>query len=814
MKKSTINLIHEMINASKAKGIGHLITEDEAYTGSTVTLNGAKVLHFGSCSYLGLELDARLKQKAVEAIQRYGIQFSSSRSYIACTLYRELEVLVEQMFEAPIALSTSTSLGHHGVIPVLVEENDLIILDQQVHSSVQDAAYKMQTRRVTVTVVRHNNMAELEKKLQQFSTSYNRIWYMFDGVYSMYGDFAPMKDIEEMMVKYPRLHLYADDAHGMSWTGKNGRGYVLEQIPHHPRMVVATSFAKAFGVGGGVFVFPDRELCQKVKNCGGAFMFSGPHQVPVLGAAIASAKIHLTPEIYERQQQLVERIQYCHRLMEAYHLPVISNPDTPIFFVGLGLLRVGQKMVRKMLDAGFYVNLSMFPAVPESCTGIRFTITLHHTQEDIRNMVASMAKIFAETMLEEERSMEDIFRAFRHVKVFDKVVSSSHVAAIRESESTFEITKTHTIRAIDPTEWNTRMQRCGAFDWEYLKTLEEGFSGNSEVWNNWDFYYVLVKDQNNRIVIATFLTSFIMKDDMLDVVSTSVQIEKQRRYDPLFLTSKALVMGTMLTTGQHLYIDRQHPAWSKALMLLLDTIWKIQEETNAQTLILRDFEEEDEALVEFFKQQSFIKIPVPNNFMLANDNVNEDEYLASLPREKRYFVRKRALRYQHLYRTTVLPNPSEEQVSQLYRLYRQVVQKSLELNTFPVPEKAFLAMARSANWEFICHEVRVESGEYCLAGMSVNYRTEKEYHFVFTGIEYDYLEAYNVYPQVLWGVVQRAMQLGLKQLSLGVTTAQTKRKYGAVEKHRVGFVQMKDSFNQHLIQSMVGNTAVAEKTGR
>lgn len=82
---------------------------------------------------------------------------------MSCTLYRELESLVRKIFDAPVVLSTSVSLGHHAVIPVVVGENDAIIMDQQVHASVQDAAIKMKAKGVFVTIVRHNDMDELRK---------------------------------------------------------------------------------------------------------------------------------------------------------------------------------------------------------------------------------------------------------------------------------------------------------------------------------------------------------------------------------------------------------------------------------------------------------------------------------------------------------------------------------------------------------------------------------------------------------------------------------------------------------------------------
>ncbi|MBC7450366.1 MAG: aminotransferase class I/II-fold pyridoxal phosphate-dependent enzyme [Cytophagales bacterium] len=413
MKNATMNLINEIVISSKARGIAQLITEDTQYDGRIITILGKKLINFSSCSYLGLEVDERLKRGAIQSIEKYGVQFSSSRSYVACSLYTELEELVSQIFDGHVVLSTSVSLGHHGVIPVIIGENDAIIMDQQVHSSVQDAVQKVQATGIKVTISSHNDMVSLEKKVLELSAVYDKVWLMIDGVYSMYGDFAPTESLFRLLQTYNKLHIYADDAHGMSWQGKHGRGYILNQTDIHSRIVLATSLNKAFAAGGGAFVFSDKKLSEKVRNIGGSFMFSGPHQIPVLGASIASAKIHLSDEIYDRQFALAERIQYCQDLLEKFGLPVVSNNLSPIFFIGLGLLRVGHNVIQRIMNDGFMVNLAAFPAVPENCTGIRFTITLHHSRKDIEKLVMSIAYNFNEALKEEGRTMEDINKSFR-----------------------------------------------------------------------------------------------------------------------------------------------------------------------------------------------------------------------------------------------------------------------------------------------------------------------------------------------------------------------------------------------------------------
>jgi 7-keto-8-aminopelargonate synthetase-like enzyme len=91
----------------------------------------------------------------------------------------------------------------------------------------------------------------------------------------MFGDLAPVEDLWHLLQRYPTLHLYLDDAHGMGWTGPRGCGYILSHLPERDRVVVALSMAKEFGAGGGVLVFPSPEWLQRVRICGGPMILLG-----------------------------------------------------------------------------------------------------------------------------------------------------------------------------------------------------------------------------------------------------------------------------------------------------------------------------------------------------------------------------------------------------------------------------------------------------------------------------------------------------------------------------------------------------------
>jgi 7-keto-8-aminopelargonate synthetase-like enzyme len=226
-----LETVNAILDNSRRLGVTHLVTEDEHFDGSHIHINGSEVINFGSCSYLGLEIDQRLKDAGKEAIDKYGMQFSSSRAYVSVGLYDELEGLFEQMFGQPVILAPTVTLGHIANIPVLVGDDDVVIMDTQAHASIQTAVDLLKVRKVHLEIIRHNRLDILEDKIKELlSLGHKKIWYMADGVYSMYGDFLPVADLLKLMNKYPQLHAYVDDAHGMSWTGPNGTGFVMSQL--------------------------------------------------------------------------------------------------------------------------------------------------------------------------------------------------------------------------------------------------------------------------------------------------------------------------------------------------------------------------------------------------------------------------------------------------------------------------------------------------------------------------------------------------------------------------------------------------------
>jgi 7-keto-8-aminopelargonate synthetase-like enzyme len=417
-----LEVVNQTAETTRKLGIIHLMDENDISDGRHIRIKGKELVNFGTCGYMGLEMDERLKTAVIDAVQRYGTAFASTRAYVTIKLYEEIEDLLTKMFEKPVVLLANVTLSHISNIPTLIGDNDCVILDTQVHDSVQTAVQLLKSRNIHVDIVRHNRIDILEHKIDHLKDKYNKIWYMPDGIYSMYGDGAPMKEITALMDKHEQLHLYVDDTHGMSWAGKNGTGYAMSQVPFHDRMILVTSLNKAFSAAGGVTVFPDTKTRDLVRNCGRPFIFSGPIQPPLLGACIASAKIHLSPEIYQMQDQLQERVKYINNRCHELELPLIFENNTPIFFIGVSKPAVAFSMVKRLVNRGFFFNLSVFPSVAMNNAGLRIPVSRNHSIEDIEGLLTNIAEELPFAIEEAGITKDDIFKAFKIKNPFVKAI--------------------------------------------------------------------------------------------------------------------------------------------------------------------------------------------------------------------------------------------------------------------------------------------------------------------------------------------------------------------------------------------------------
>jgi 7-keto-8-aminopelargonate synthetase-like enzyme len=293
----------------------------------------------------------------------------------------------------------------------------VLLLDAQVHETVRLAAVHARANGTTVETVPHNSVRAVDRRIRELGPGIRRVWYAADGLYSMYGDLAPAEALSELVERHDRLWLYVDDAHSISWTGRHGRGHALERLSTAAleRTVVTGSLNKSFAATGGAITFPDAASRDLVAGLSAPSMFCGPVQPPMLAAVIASAELHRSAEVAQRQSRLLARIRLFNELALARDLPLLTTDETPLRYVGTGPDVVWSLAVR-LRDAGFFVNVAVYPAVPSAREGLRLTLTLHQTEADVVSLVDAVADQLPLALADQGRTPSDLDRLRRRVR--------------------------------------------------------------------------------------------------------------------------------------------------------------------------------------------------------------------------------------------------------------------------------------------------------------------------------------------------------------------------------------------------------------
>jgi len=796
-----IDTVDEVFSAARDQGVLHLYSEDDSLNGRTIQIKGREMFHFGTTGYLGLEQDSRLKRAAVSAILKYGTQFPLSKSYISHPLYYELESRVKAMYGHPVIITKNSTLGHMGVIPCAVRDEDGVILDHQVHWSVQNACQMLKLRGIPVEMIRHSRMDMLEDKIKELSTRCSKIWYMADGVYSMFGDFAPVQDLLNLSKKYPQLHLYFDDVHGMSWRGKNGTGYVMDQLNElTDNIILVGTLSKTFGASGSTVICSDKKLHDKIRTFGGPLTFSAQLEPASVAAACAAADIHLSPEIYSLQQELALKISYFNRLISDTQLPMISPNNSPVFFLGTAMPLTAYNLVNRLFKEGFFTNAAIYPAVPVKNTGIRITLSRHNQEYEIKALVNALEYHYPLALEETSNSHYKVLRAF------GKEVKAEPEPLIKPS---LNLQYETSIRKIDPIIWNSMFEGNGVFDWEGLCYLEDTFTDTGFKEHDWDFHYYLISGNNGTPILATFFTFGLWKDDMMASPSISMQLEQKRKQDPLFLTSKVLGMGSLFTEGTHCHIDSSNPLWQDAIQLLMEQSENLYRRLNADMLVFRDFDEDAE-FNNIFHNHGFIKVNMPESCILENNDWKDvEEYASRLSiRSRRHFYEE-VLPFEKAFDVVVKQDLSDDELAKARQLYTNVKNNNLAVNTFTYPEHVFRQMVTNPLWEFVLLYLKPAEHdlERKLVGVLFCYRnTASTYVPSLIGMDYEYTREFQLYRQLLFQAIKRARELNYQKIDFGITAAFEKRKLGATIVPKVAYIQARDNFSMEFVQTLQNET--------
>ncbi|MFP5463520.1 MAG: serine palmitoyltransferase [Gammaproteobacteria bacterium] len=348
---------------------------------------GRRVILGGTNNYLGLTFDAGCIEAGAAALRNEGTGTTGSRmangSYAG---HLALEHELAQFYGWPQAIVFSTGyLANLGMIGALAAPGDVLVIDGDCHASIYDGC---KLSGAEVIRFRHNNAADLDRRLARLGERAQNALVIVEGIYSMLGDQAPLADIAAATRRHGAM-LMVDEAHSLGVLGANGRGMCEAAGVMDGVDFVVGTFSKSLGGVGGFCVSPHAEL-GLVRYTSRPYIFTAsPSPATIASTRTALAALRSRPQLRTRLWHNVSRL---HAGLTAMGLPPAAEPS-PV----LAVLRSSRDQAladwQQLLDAGVYVNLMVPPATPGGISLLRCSISAAHSDAQIDQILSAFAAL-------------------------------------------------------------------------------------------------------------------------------------------------------------------------------------------------------------------------------------------------------------------------------------------------------------------------------------------------------------------------------------------------------------------------------------
>jgi 7-keto-8-aminopelargonate synthetase-like enzyme len=391
------SLTHRFRNNAKAVEVGNpawqaaadnqLLDNGVRYIGNDLLerqSDGHRFINMISCSYLGLHSHPWVLEGARAAIDsEQTFALSASRLRIRFSIIDELEAGLSELYRARCVSAISTSVASAAVLPLIASghltddgEPRVMVFDKFAHFSL-NYIKPICADEAPVYTSPHNDLNYLEDMCKK----HKRVAYVADGAYSL-GGIAPVKELMELQDRYG-LMLFFDEAHSLSMHGERGEGIVRSMMPEelNPLTIIVASLGKAFGASGGLIMLGPEKHYDVLMRFGGPLAWSKPQNAPTIGACLGSLRVHNSPELAARQQQLRDNAALFDSL--------ISTPQagtlTPIRLIRTGEDAKAIGLSRQILERGYYTSAVFFPVTARGEAGLRIMLRSDNDPADIRS---------------------------------------------------------------------------------------------------------------------------------------------------------------------------------------------------------------------------------------------------------------------------------------------------------------------------------------------------------------------------------------------------------------------------------------------
>lgn len=364
--------------------------------GPRYVLKGAdqEFIRMNSNSYLSLSNHPALILAADEATKKFGVGPGAVRFIDGTFSYHvALEERIARFVEKPAAkIFNSAYTANCGLALAISNDRTYWIGDQLNHNSIIRAMRIANVPSANKAIYNHNDMEHLRRCLDSAPQAMERVVVIFDGIFSMRGDFARIDQIVKITDSYQSkfkdgVITVADDSHGIGAFGPRGRG-TADYTGVPPDVIIGT-FGKAFGANGG-FIASSQVLIETVRQKADTYIYSNPLSVADCAAAIKAVDICDSAEGLRRIEHLKRLGSYFRRGLEELGLQSIPGPH-PIIPLLVRETAKTHTLVENLYDEGVLVVGLTHPVVPRGDETIRFQINAGHTQSDVDQVLRALS---------------------------------------------------------------------------------------------------------------------------------------------------------------------------------------------------------------------------------------------------------------------------------------------------------------------------------------------------------------------------------------------------------------------------------------
>jgi glycine C-acetyltransferase len=385
MRANPLAFLDGEIAALKDQGLFRRLRVLDGEQRAHNSVDHRSVVNLSSNNYLGLTTHPRLRERALDAVRRYGVGTGSVRT-IAGTMDLHVELerrLAEFKHTEAVVVFQSGFTANAGTVSSIIGKDAVIVSDELNHASIIDGA---RLSRATIKVFPHKDV-DAARTIFEALPRQTRTLLITDGVFSMDGDLGPLPALCALAEEFGAI-MMVDDAHASGVFGRNGRGTV-DHFDMHGRVDVQVgTLSKAIGVLGG-YVAGTRTLIDFLHHRARPFLFSTSHPPAVAAACIAALDVLL------EEPQLMERLWDNTRFFKAglqalgFDTGISESPITPVI-VGEGATAMA--LSDRLFEAGVFAQGIGFPTVARDKARVRTIVTATHTRDELQFALDAFGK--------------------------------------------------------------------------------------------------------------------------------------------------------------------------------------------------------------------------------------------------------------------------------------------------------------------------------------------------------------------------------------------------------------------------------------